>query len=351
MATSRERDRCRERLERLSESSLDSEALRQEAVADLQRVIGFDRWCWPLADPETLLPASGLAQHDYVPAVPRALELECSTDSFAAKHVLARRPNGAASMSGETGGDLARSSRWDEVMRPVGIGDIAAAACRDALGCWGWIEAYRDHADHPFEDDDLALLESVGPALGSALRRTMYHDGPSPASDPTGPGIIVLDGSLTPFSWTAAARSWIDAFPGAPILAALGMLPSVIYPAAVTARTGSSVAGAHALVQTVDRRWVMIEAAPLEGDAGEQIVVTLRAATAAETFGRLCRAYALTDWEREVVAALVAGLDTRAITQRLFISRYTVQDHLKAVFRKTGVRSRRELLARFSGAA
>jgi DNA-binding CsgD family transcriptional regulator len=93
----------------------------------------------------------------------------------------------------------------------------------------------------------------------------------------------------------------------------------------------------------------MIEAAKLEGRDGGQIAVTLRAATATETFTLLCRAYALSARERQVVAALLAGLDTRAITQRLFISRYTVQDHLKSVFTKTGVRSRRELLARFSG--
>jgi DNA-binding CsgD family transcriptional regulator len=351
MPSSRERDRCRERLERLSESSLDSESLRREAVADLQRVIGFDRWCWPLADPETLLPASGLADHDYVTGVPRTLALEYSTDSFAAKHVLAHRANAAASISGETGGDLARCPRWDEVMRPVGIGDVAAVACRDALGCWGWVEAYRDRADQAFEDADLELLESVGPALGAALRRTMYTDGPGATAEPAGPGILMLDDALVPVSWTAAARSWIDAFPGAQFLASLGMLPSVIYPAAATARSGIASAGAHAIVQTTDRRWVMIEAAKLEGDEDEHVVVTLRAATAAETFDRLCRAYALSERERQVVAAVVAGLDTRAITQRLFISRYTVQDHLKSVFRKTGVSSRRELLARFSGTA
>ena len=93
----------------------------------------------------------------------------------------------------------------------------------------------------------------------------------------------------------------------------------------------------------------MIEAAKLEGDDGGQIAVTLRAATATETFTLLCRAYALSERERQVVAALVAGLDTRAVAQRLFISRYTVQDHLKSVFTKTGVHSRRELLARFAG--
>src|SRR5215217_5362617 len=350
MTTARERGRCRERLEQLSKSRVDCDSLRREAVADLQRVIGFDRWCWPLADPETLLPASGLALHDYVPAVPRSLELEYSTDEFAAKHVLARRANAATSMSAETRGDLARSPRWDEAMRPVGIGDVAAVACRDALGCWGWIEAYRDRSDHSFEDEDLELLASIAPSLGSALRRTMYLDDSSGSAEPYGPGVIVLDHALTPVSSTAAARSWIDSFPDAPALAAFDTLPAVVYPAAATARTGTSGAGAHALVQAVDRRWVMIEAAKLEGHDDGHIAVTLRAATATETFTLLCRAYALSKRERQVVAALIAGLDTRAITQRLFISRYTVQDHLKSVFRKTGVRSRRELLARFSGA-
>jgi DNA-binding CsgD family transcriptional regulator len=134
------------------------------------------------------------------------------------------------------------------------------------------------------------------------------------------------------------------------MLAPLGMLPSVIYPAAATARTESSGAGAHAIVQSTDQRWVRVEAARLEGHEDGQIAVTLRAASAAETLQLLCRAYALSQRERQVVAAVIAGLDTRAISQRLFISRYTVQDHLKSVFRKTGVRSRRQLLARFSGA-
>ena len=50
-----------------------------------------------------------------------------------------------------------------------------------------------------------------------------------------------------------------------------------------------------------------------------------------------------------MVAALIAGLDTRAVTEeRLFISRHTVQDHLKSVFEKISIHSRREMLAMFN---
>jgi DNA-binding CsgD family transcriptional regulator len=56
--------------------------------------------------------------------------------------------------------------------------------------------------------------------------------------------------------------------------------------------------------------------------------------------------YALSGREREVVALLVGGLDTQAVALRLFISPHTVQDHLKSVFGKVGIHSRRELLAK-----
>jgi DNA-binding CsgD family transcriptional regulator len=260
--------------------------------------------------------------------------------------VLARRSAPADSLMHETGGDLARSARWDEVLRTIGIGDEAVVACRDPFGCWGWIKAYRDAGDRPFDDGDLELLASAGASLSPALRRGFTAAAPSTTHEPSVPGVIVLNPDLSVASRTAGARAWIDALAPAGLFAAWGILPATIYPAATRARDGR--AEARALERGMDGRWVVIEAAPLEGDAAAQIAVTLRAAAPAETFGLLCRAYALTRREREVVAALVAGLNTRAVTDRLVISRHTVQDHLKSVFQKVGVRSRRELLATFS---
>jgi DNA-binding CsgD family transcriptional regulator len=351
VATARQRVRCRERLERLSESSLDRDSIQREALADLRRVIGFDRWCWPLADPEALVPlGAGVAEHDYGPALGRLLDLEYSGGDVATMNVVARRRHPVGSLSAETGGDLARSPRWDEVLRPVGIGDEAVLACRDALGCWGWIKAYRDNGDTPFAEHDLELLAQVGPTLGSALRRSLGQArGDTPAA-PSSPGVVVLDPDLRVVSWTAGAREWIDAFPLAGLFAAWGILPGPVYPVAALARSQNGSTGAHVLERTADGRWVRIEAAQLEGQPNAQIAVTLRAATPTETFDLLCRAYALSHRERDVVAALLDGLDTRTVSARLRISQHTVQDHLKSVFRKTGANSRRELRARFSGA-
>ena len=213
VATQLARDRCRERIQRLSRSSLDRESVQREVIADLQRVIGFDRWCLPHADPDTLLPGLASATTTTGPACRERSSWSTPAPTSPPSTTWHGDPRLASSLGEETGGDLARSPRWDEVLRPVGIGDIAAVACRDASGCWGWIEAYRDASERPFSDDDLDLLAAAGPSLAVVLRRSVVgvrREGPDP-SDP--PGVLVLDRDLRPVSRTDAASRWIAALP------------------------------------------------------------------------------------------------------------------------------------------
>ena len=56
-------------------------------------------------------------------------------------------------------------------------------------------------------------------------------------------------------------------------------------------------------------------------------------------------AYGLSPREAELLGHLVTGADTKDLARLMFLSPYTVQDHLKSIFAKTGVRSRRTLLA------
>jgi len=48
----------------------------------------------------------------------------------------------------------------------------------------------------------------------------------------------------------------------------------------------------------------------------------------------------------EVVDLVVRGASTRQISRALYISEYTVQDHLSNIFDKIGVRDRRALVKR-----
>jgi DNA-binding CsgD family transcriptional regulator len=60
----------------------------------------------------------------------------------------------------------------------------------------------------------------------------------------------------------------------------------------------------------------------------------------------LMSAYGLTEREQEVTRLVLRGDSTIQIAERLVVSPHTVQEHLKKIFEKTAVRSRRELVGK-----
>jgi DNA-binding CsgD family transcriptional regulator len=101
-----------------------------------------------------------------------------------------------------------------------------------------------------------------------------------------------------------------------------------------------------ARLRDVHGQWAVLEASRLIGADEDQIAVTIEPATGDHLLGLLLAAYGLTAREREICREVIAGHSTADIAARLFISANTVQDHLKSIFAKVGVRSRGELVAR-----
>jgi DNA-binding CsgD family transcriptional regulator len=61
-------------------------------------------------------------------------------------------------------------------------------------------------------------------------------------------------------------------------------------------------------------------------------------------FGRpVCCWGSLTDTERRVAALVAEGLTNREVAERMFLSRHTVDFHLRQIFRKLDVNSRVDL--------
>jgi DNA-binding CsgD family transcriptional regulator/PAS domain-containing protein len=63
-----------------------------------------------------------------------------------------------------------------------------------------------------------------------------------------------------------------------------------------------------------------------------------------------CARHRLSPREQEVIHLLLEGLGTSQMADRLSISEHTIRDHLKRLYRKTGTRSRSELLSVLSTA-
>lgn len=323
--------------------------LRLEAIDVLRRTIGFDRWCWPLADPAAALHLTGIGELDNWQALPRMILLEQTRDRFNAMPVLAQSRHLGSTLSGATGGDLARSVRWDEGMRPFGIGDELRVALVDDVGMWGFIDALRDRGDPAFESEDVEMLEQLAPLLATALRRrAMRHPAAPEGPGPAVTGVLILTEELEIRSWTPAARTWLDALVPSGQQGAEAVVFGVAARLLALRRGVAAHPGDSVRARTLTGHWAVVESAQMEGADAGSIAVSIRAAAPQDLLDLICAAYQLSPREREIVALLMTGLDTTMLTKTLFISRHTVQDHLKSIFAKIDVGSRRELVAKLT---
>ncbi|MDT7710079.1 MAG: hypothetical protein QOG20_5686, partial [Pseudonocardiales bacterium] len=107
-------------------------------------------------------------------------------------------------------------------------------------------------------------------------------------------------------------------------------------------REPSGIAVARVLAR--NGTWVVLHGACLVDGGARRVAVIVEPAHPARIYPLLMAAYRLTERERDVTRLVLQGLSTAEIARALVVSPHTVQQHLKNVFDKTGVRSRRDLV-------
>jgi DNA-binding NarL/FixJ family response regulator len=83
-----------------------------------------------------------------------------------------------------------------------------------------------------------------------------------------------------------------------------------------------------------------------DGRADGRVAIVLERSASERATALRLETHGVTEREREVAVLLAQGRTNPDIAEMLVLSPYTVQDHIKSLFEKTGVSSRQELVAR-----
>jgi DNA-binding CsgD family transcriptional regulator len=348
----------RGKLNRLAHAGLDSFAYRERAIADLRAALPFDAAAWWTIDPASALFTSCVFQPSPVDhAICAGVHgNELGDTDYNKFRVLARHTAKAGVLSAATGGQPERSDRYQHILAPLHYEHELRLALSDDSALWGGIALLREPGAPDFTPADARHVASLGRILTEGLRIGIALGAAQVDCTPNGPGMLIVDEDLQILTTTPNAERWLgeltDGFPRLP-KAGSSWLPEVVRSVVARARQlhGSDAPEDHmprARVRGSSGRWLAIYASRTRetGSGSENTAVIIEEARPSEIAPLIMHAYGLSPREARVTSMVLQGLSTKEISAEIHLSPYTVQDHLKEIFAKAGVRSRRELAAR-----
>lgn len=322
---------------RLVAAASGAEDLLRRAAAALDRLVPVDGWCGLTLDPATLIKTGGVHESGLPDELfPRLLDIEYGERDVNLFADLARQPSPVAVLHEATEGRPESSPRFRDVMAPSGYGQELRLVLRERGRVWGAFTLLRRGSARPFSRPERRVLAELSSPLAEALRRVVVRGGGHRAGpgDPGAveSGLVLLDRGHRVSAITRDARRLL----GEPDT---DRLPVPVH--AVAARARRSAGTVRARTFSPGGGWVTMSGARLDGSA--QVAVSVETTRPEHLTALMLDAYGLSAREQEVTRLVLAGSSTSEIASTLFLSPYTVQDHVRAVFRKTGVRSRRAL--------
>ncbi len=341
-------ERAEQEIIRLCHSGLDSRSLRLAVFEKLQQVMPYEAfWCATI-DPATMLftgAVGGGIESQAVPALVNNEFLQADFNKFIA---LATSRQPVSTLQSAAQGELGSSRRYREILEPEGFGNEMRAVFRAGRAVWGAMCLHRLKRFEDFTPEHVALFAAIAPHLAAGLRSALLLNAVEMAPATDGPGLLLLADDLSVISSTLGAASLLDELCDWSEELALPLsvhaLVATLHAMECNRQPTAKIPQVRA--RTRAGRWLTMHASRLaNGSVASQIAIIIELATPNDVAPLVLQAYGMTAREQEVATLVLKGRSTEAISTQLCISVLTVQQHLKAIFTKIGVRSRREMVA------
>ena len=359
MATSAaSEDRVVNEVKRLCNAGLDHKALLGEVVESLRRAIPFEAFCVSATDPSSELvtygAAEGLGGIRGMRLFFEHIYLEADVGGYDGMSQRWSQP--VRLLSEATGGQLERSLRYREHTGPLGLGYEARGACMAGGERWGAVELTRAKGEPDFDAREVRLLRRIVPHVGAGLRASALLSA-APLAGPDGaPGLLIFDRRGRVVQHTQAAERYLeelgDLRPGwredgglpVAVWMVVGALRRALEPQTDRDRERVPLL----CVKARSGRWLTLQGALTEATPGNpsQRMIVVEPAGPRQLAWLKTSAYGLSPREREIVDLVLGGASRKQMAATLYISEYTVQDHLSNIFDKVGVRGREALIRR-----
>lgn len=339
-------------VERLGVRALPYAELHSEITDRVRTVMRIDAACWHGLDPDNVLMttanpvelfANGFmtAENEMVGAG-AVLASEYQRDDVNTFASLAKRRVPSAILSETTRGRPERSARYNDFLAPFGLPHEMRTAMVSRGRAWGGVIFHRTEASGDFTPADTALMAKLSRPIAEAMRNTLRFDA-ARRSGPRAPGMLVLGTTDDVEMSTPGTDELLDLLrftdPVARTLPA-----SVLINAAQTRGAAKDGRQPTPLNVPTAEGWITLHGSVPTGASG-RVAIVIQTTPENEAAPLRLETFALTQREREIAGLIAQDLDTASIAERLFISPWTVQEHCKAIFDKTGTHTRREFRA------
>jgi DNA-binding CsgD family transcriptional regulator len=321
--------------------------LRRRLLRDLRRVVTIDAAFFAAADPETLLFTAVWAEEPLAASAQLFLRNEFGADDVNRFASLSRGSTPVATLDRATRGVWAASTRSREILAPLGLGDELRVALSAGGTSWGFLCLHREGRT-PFSPREIDAVRrtarGAGDAIRGIVRRAIANERGAEAPEIA---VVIVDGDSV-VAHTGLTSDRMQSLVGElvtpgqraplPLLALVRRLEEV-------ERLGGSAPGSASTVLVRSTSFVEVHATRLVDAGGARpVAITFAPAGPRARSSLRLAASGATPAQRRVAELVLRGLSTKEIVSELRISEYTVQDHLKTVFDRFGIGSRRELV-------